>query len=88
VTRAIADAALKLLSGKFQKLYSPLGRESIPPERPSGRSPRVSRRRRLNQQRRIEPIGTEQTILQPPDCQLAEVKLTCSLNTRTVTADP
>jgi len=31
--RAIANAALKSLSGEFQKLYSPLGRESIPPER-------------------------------------------------------
>jgi hypothetical protein len=42
VIRAIADAALKSLSSKFQKLSSPLGRESIPPERPPGRSPRVS----------------------------------------------
>jgi transposase len=33
VIRAIANAALKSLSGEFQKLYSPLGRESIPPER-------------------------------------------------------
>jgi transposase len=33
VIRAIANAALKSLSGAFQKLYSPLGRESIPPER-------------------------------------------------------
>jgi transposase len=32
VIRAIANAALKSLSGEFQKLYSPLGRESIPPE--------------------------------------------------------
>jgi hypothetical protein len=40
-----------------------------------------------NDRMRSEP-GTEQTILQPPDCQLAGVKLTCSLNTRTVTADP
>ena len=31
--RAIANAALKSLSGEFEKLYSPLGRESIPPER-------------------------------------------------------
>jgi transposase len=33
VIRAIANAALKSLSGEFEKLYSPLGRESIPPER-------------------------------------------------------
>src|SRR5437868_5444864 len=33
VIRAIAIAALKSLSGEFQQLYSPLGRESIPPER-------------------------------------------------------
>ena len=33
VIRAIANAALKSLSGEFQKLYSLLGRESIPPER-------------------------------------------------------
>src|SRR6266550_3828549 len=33
VIRAIANAALKSLSGEFQQLYSPLGRESIPPER-------------------------------------------------------
>src|SRR6201987_2109686 len=33
VIRGIANAALKSLSGAFQKLYSPLGRESIPPER-------------------------------------------------------
>jgi len=33
VIRAIANAAVKSLSGEFQKLYSPLGRESIPPER-------------------------------------------------------
>src|SRR5690242_9415504 len=33
VIRAITNAALKSLSGEFQKLYSPLGRESIPPER-------------------------------------------------------
>ena len=31
--RAIANVALKSLSGEFEKLYSPLGRESIPPER-------------------------------------------------------
>jgi transposase len=31
--RQIANAALKSLSGEFQKLYSPIGRESIPPER-------------------------------------------------------
>ena len=31
--RAIANVALKSLSGEFAKLYSPLGRESIPPER-------------------------------------------------------
>ena len=30
---AIANVALKSLSGEFEKLYSPLGRESIPPER-------------------------------------------------------
>ena len=33
VIRAIANVALKSLSGEFQKLYSPLGRGSIPPER-------------------------------------------------------
>jgi transposase len=33
VIRAIANPALTSLSGEFQKLYSPLGRESIPPER-------------------------------------------------------
>jgi transposase len=33
VIRVIANAALKSLSGEFGKLYSPLGRESIPPER-------------------------------------------------------
>jgi transposase len=33
VIRQIANAALKSLSGEFQKLYSPIGRESIPPER-------------------------------------------------------
>jgi transposase len=33
VIRAIANAALKSLSGEFEKLYSPLGRESIRPER-------------------------------------------------------
>ena len=33
VIRKIANAALKSLSGEFQKLYSPIGRESIPPER-------------------------------------------------------
>src|SRR5438477_9719452 len=33
VIRAIANAALKSLSGEFAKLYSPIGRESIPPER-------------------------------------------------------
>jgi transposase len=33
VIRAIANAALQSLSGEFEKLYSPLGRESIPPER-------------------------------------------------------
>ena len=31
--RAITNAALRSLSGEFEKLYSPLGRESIPPER-------------------------------------------------------
>src|SRR6516162_2256758 len=31
--RAIANTALKTLSGEFGKLYSPIGRESIPPER-------------------------------------------------------
>ena len=31
--RTIANAALKSLSDEFQKLYSPLGRESILPER-------------------------------------------------------
>jgi transposase len=33
VIRGIANAALKSLCDEFQKLYSPLGRESIPPER-------------------------------------------------------
>ena len=33
VIRVIANTALKSLSGEFEKLYSPLGRESIPPER-------------------------------------------------------
>jgi transposase len=33
VIRGIANAALRSLSGEFAKLYSPLGRESIPPER-------------------------------------------------------
>jgi Transposase domain (DUF772) len=33
VIRQIANAALKSLSGEFGKLYSPIGRESIPPER-------------------------------------------------------
>jgi hypothetical protein len=33
VIRQIANAALNSLSGEFQKLYSPIGRESIPPER-------------------------------------------------------
>src|SRR5690349_16433763 len=33
VIRAIVNAALKSLSSEFEKLYSPLGRESIPPER-------------------------------------------------------
>src|SRR5258707_6416481 len=33
VIRQIANAALKALSGEFAKLYSPIGRESIPPER-------------------------------------------------------
>jgi hypothetical protein len=33
VIPAVANAALKSLSGEFEKLYSPLGRESIPPER-------------------------------------------------------
>jgi hypothetical protein len=33
VIRQIANAALKLLSGEFAKLYSPIGRESVPPER-------------------------------------------------------
>ena len=33
VIRQIANAALKSLSGEFEKLYSPIGRESIPPER-------------------------------------------------------
>src|SRR5437763_10723290 len=33
VIRAIANIALKSLSGEFEKLYSPIGRESIPPER-------------------------------------------------------
>ena len=31
--RQIVNAALKSLSGEFDKLYSPIGRESIPPER-------------------------------------------------------
>jgi transposase len=33
VIREIANPALKSLSGEFAKLYSPIGRESIPPER-------------------------------------------------------
>jgi len=33
VIRAIANAALKALSREFDALYSPIGRESIPPER-------------------------------------------------------
>jgi transposase len=33
VIRQIANAALKSLSGEFAKLYSPIGRGSIPPER-------------------------------------------------------
>ena len=33
VIRQIANAALASLSGEFQKLYSPIGRELIPPER-------------------------------------------------------
>src|ERR1700745_3773585 len=33
VIRQIANAALRSLSGEFDKLYSPIGRESIPPER-------------------------------------------------------
>jgi hypothetical protein len=33
VIRRIANAALKSLSGAFAKLYSPIGRVSIPPER-------------------------------------------------------
>jgi transposase len=34
VIRQIANAALKSLSGEFQKLYSPIDRKSIAPERP------------------------------------------------------
>jgi transposase len=33
VIRQIVNAALKALSGEFDRLYSPIGRESIPPER-------------------------------------------------------
>jgi transposase len=33
VIRQIVNAVLKSLSGEFAKLYSPIGRESIPPER-------------------------------------------------------
>ena len=33
VTREVANTALKSLTGEFAKLYSPIGRESIPPER-------------------------------------------------------
>jgi transposase len=33
VVRTIANAALQALWGEFDKLYSPIGRESIPPER-------------------------------------------------------
>jgi transposase len=33
VIRQIVNAALESLSGEFAKLYSPIGRESIPPER-------------------------------------------------------
>lgn len=31
--REVANAALQALSGEFGKLYSPIGRVSIPPER-------------------------------------------------------
>jgi transposase len=33
VVREVANTALKSLTGEFAKLYSPIGRESIPPER-------------------------------------------------------
>ena len=33
VIREVANTALKSLTGEFAKLYSPIGRESIPPER-------------------------------------------------------
>src|SRR3984893_15597337 len=33
VIRVIVNTALRALSGEFAKLYSPIGRESIPPER-------------------------------------------------------
>src|ERR1700730_1424146 len=33
VIREVANTALRALSGEFAKLYSPIGRESIPPER-------------------------------------------------------
>jgi transposase len=33
VIREIANTALKSLSAEFAKLYSPIGRGSIPPER-------------------------------------------------------
>jgi hypothetical protein len=33
--REIANAALAALTGTFEPLYSPLGRSSIPPERPT-----------------------------------------------------
>jgi hypothetical protein len=33
VIREVANTALKSLSGEFAKLYSPIGRKSIPPER-------------------------------------------------------
>jgi hypothetical protein len=33
VIREVANTALKALTGEFAKLYSPIGRQSIPPER-------------------------------------------------------
>ena len=33
IPAAVKQSALKSLSGEFEKPYSPLGRESIPPER-------------------------------------------------------
>ena len=52
--RQIANAALKSLSGEFAKLYSPIGRESIPPERLMRR---IAARRAFYSIRRVAAIG-------------------------------